>query len=179
MHLEVQVLANDFVVFLSLLITFSTLFPMSFSTLFYPFSPRLDDIGNSVRGVEFCKLIAKRFSFHAFAPLTEDTGSNKEVEEYLAKASKQKNDQLKEEKQSGVVVTETTTSSLSPSEMLKSPGSPRSESRRLSRRNSWIAYPEQAQEDRRWDPRRHDERKNTEHQTEEENALEMLWAAYV
>ena len=69
------------VCFLSLLTTFSTLFPMSFSTLFYPFSPRLDDIGNSVRGVEFCKLIAKRFSFHAFAPLTEDTGSNKEVEE--------------------------------------------------------------------------------------------------
>ena len=33
--------------------------------------------------------------------------------------------------------------------------------------------------DRRWDPRRHDERKNTDQQTEEENVLEMLWAAYV
>jgi len=146
--------------------------------LFTFFSPRLDDIGNSVRGVQFCKLIAKRFSFHAFAPLTEDNISNEQEEEYLAKATKQKEHQSTEGKHSGVVVTETTTTtSSSPSEILKSPGSPRSESRRLSRRNSWIE-PKQAQEDQRWDPRRHDER-NDGHKTEEENALEMLWAAYV
>ena len=32
----------------------------------------MDDIGNSVRGVHFCKLIAQKFSFHAFAPLLEE-----------------------------------------------------------------------------------------------------------
>ena len=34
---------------------------------FCTYSPRLDSYGNSVRGVEFCKMIAKRFHFHQFA----------------------------------------------------------------------------------------------------------------
>ena len=35
------------------------------------FSPRLDDIGNSTRGVAFCHAMAARFAFHNFASLTE------------------------------------------------------------------------------------------------------------
>lgn len=34
---------------------------------FCTYAPRLDEYGNSVRGVEFCKLIADRFHFHQFA----------------------------------------------------------------------------------------------------------------
>jgi glutaminase len=33
------------------------------------FSPRLDYRGNSVRGIEFCKILAKRFNFHIFTQL--------------------------------------------------------------------------------------------------------------
>ena len=45
---------------------------------FCTWSPRLDDIGNSVRGVHFCKLIAQNFSFHSFAPLSEKSKDKKE-----------------------------------------------------------------------------------------------------
>ena len=175
---------------------------MSFSTLFYPFSPRLDDIGNSVRGVQFCKLIAKHFSFHAFAPLTEDNISNEQEEEYLTKAIQQKlqkqqsDDQTQETRGNNTTLkkehkedrgpersttissritssTNPTTTSIPPSSPLHSPvHSPMHHAR--PRASSPLNHT-----DRRWDPRRHDERKNTEHQTEEENVLEMLWAAYV
>ena len=30
------------------------------------YSPRLDELGNSVRGVEFCHALAKKFTFHVF-----------------------------------------------------------------------------------------------------------------
>jgi glutaminase len=33
------------------------------------FSPRLDFRGNSVRGIEFCKILAKRYNFHIFTQL--------------------------------------------------------------------------------------------------------------
>ena len=45
---------------------------------FCTWSPRLDDIGNSVRGVHFCKLIAQNFSFHSFAPLSEKSENKNE-----------------------------------------------------------------------------------------------------
>ena len=35
---------------------------------FTTWSPRLDEIGNSARGVQFCKLLSERFAFHMFAP---------------------------------------------------------------------------------------------------------------
>ena len=35
---------------------------------FATWSPRLDEIGNSARGVQFCKLLSERFAFHMFAP---------------------------------------------------------------------------------------------------------------
>jgi CRISPR-associated Cas5-like protein len=31
------------------------------------FSPRLDHLGNSVRGLDFCKALNKRFPFHQFS----------------------------------------------------------------------------------------------------------------
>lgn len=37
-------------------------------------SPRLDALGNSVRGVAFSKLLAQRFNFHTFAEIGADTG---------------------------------------------------------------------------------------------------------
>ena len=39
-------------------------------------SPRLDALGNTVRGVEFCKQLTSRYNFHVFDSLTmgEDTG---------------------------------------------------------------------------------------------------------
>ena len=36
------------------------------------FSPRLDAIGNSVRGVEFCHRLAKKYAFHAYDGATQD-----------------------------------------------------------------------------------------------------------
>ena len=59
---------------------------------FCTWSPRLDDIGNSVRGVHFCKLIAKHFSFHTFAPLVAKEGSDdyKEQQEQQQQQEEQK-----------------------------------------------------------------------------------------
>ena len=36
---------------------------------FATFSPLLDVKGNSVKGVEFCKLLTRRFNFHLFTQL--------------------------------------------------------------------------------------------------------------
>lgn len=36
-------------------------------------SPRLDEIGNSVRGIEFCKCLGKTFGLHSFDTVSEDT----------------------------------------------------------------------------------------------------------
>merc|ERR1719162_1172472 len=41
------------------------------------FSPRLDEFGNSVRGIAFCQQLSKRLSFHLFGRLPglpEDAG---------------------------------------------------------------------------------------------------------
>jgi glutaminase len=37
------------------------------------FSPRLDEHGNSVRGIAFCEAISERFNLHLFSPLAVDT----------------------------------------------------------------------------------------------------------
>ena len=39
-------------------------------------SPKLDDIGNSARGIEFCKLFGEKFNFHIFDNFTDDTKTN-------------------------------------------------------------------------------------------------------
>lgn len=39
-------------------------------------SPRLDDIGNSARGIEFCKLLGSKFSFHIFDNICDETKIN-------------------------------------------------------------------------------------------------------
>ncbi len=52
-------------------------------------SPRLDEIGNSVRGVEFCKRLVERFSFHQYDSLTgHSTKINPRKKEKEVKASK-------------------------------------------------------------------------------------------
>jgi glutaminase len=39
-------------------------------------SPRLDDIGNSYRGIEFCKILGSSFSFHIFDNINDETKKN-------------------------------------------------------------------------------------------------------
>ena len=45
-------------------------------------SPRLDKIGNSERGIEFCKSFGKRFNFHIFDSLNDKTKINPLSENY-------------------------------------------------------------------------------------------------
>jgi hypothetical protein len=160
--------------------------------------------------VQFCKLIAKRFSFHAFAPLTEDNTSKEQEEEYLAQAMQQKlqkqqtkvdrtpeargnNNTLKTKHKgstaphrstvvsSRTTTATTTTTSTAPTTTSIPPSSPLHSPMHAPMHHARprASSPPIDQKDRRWDPRRHDERKNTDQQTEEENVLEMLWAAYV
>ena len=45
-------------------------------------SPRLDSIGNSARGIEFCKEFGKVFNFHMFDNLSDDTKYNPTIDSY-------------------------------------------------------------------------------------------------
>ena len=51
------------------------------------FSPRLDFRGNSVRGIEFCKILAKKYKFHIFTQLT-GTDVEKSSNMYKEKVNK-------------------------------------------------------------------------------------------
>jgi glutaminase len=52
-------------------------------------SPRLDEVGNSVRGVEFCKRLVEKFSFHQYDSLTgHSTKTNPRRKENELMASK-------------------------------------------------------------------------------------------
>ncbi len=52
-------------------------------------SPRLDQVGNSVRGVEFCERLVEQFSFHQYDSLTgHSTKINPRLKEKELKASK-------------------------------------------------------------------------------------------
>lgn len=115
---------------------------------FCTWSPRLDDIGNSVRGVYFCKLIAKHFSFHAFAPLL---------------------DEKKEKDEDDNVVSRPHTFSPPPTNLNKKD----MESKEGVERRGWISDEDKEDLVERWDPRRHIERDT---HTEDEDVLEMLWS---
>jgi hypothetical protein len=148
----------------------------------------LDDIGNSVRGVHFCKLIARHFSFHAFAPLasiiqgddstlvtTTNIGKNwMETTKKLQEKGKEEHgrrvpqDEESEEENIGEL-------SISPHSSKK-----KTLRRGSSRRNSEIPSTPPPIEDERWDPRRDTRHRNRDEisHSEEEDTLEMLWAAY-
>ena len=46
------------------------------------FSPRLDEIGNSYKGIEFCKLLGQTFNFHIFDSFQSETKINPLVSRY-------------------------------------------------------------------------------------------------
>jgi glutaminase/ankyrin repeat protein len=58
------------------------------------FSPRLDHLGNSVRGLDFCKALNKRFPFHQFATLRgcQEAGSKKGQEDITKSAENTANE---------------------------------------------------------------------------------------
>ena len=45
-------------------------------------SPRLDEIGNSYRGIEFCKYFGQKFNFHIFDSLNDKTKINPLSDKY-------------------------------------------------------------------------------------------------
>ena len=47
-------------------------------------SPKLDEIGNSVKGVEFCKLFGEKYNFHIFDNSNDDTKLNPLQNKYLS-----------------------------------------------------------------------------------------------
>jgi glutaminase len=49
-------------------------------------SPRLDDIGNSKRGIEFCKLFGSMFNFHIFDNLSDTTKINPIIDTYTTES---------------------------------------------------------------------------------------------
>ena len=118
---------------------------------FCTWSPRLDDIGNSVRGVHFCKLIAKHFSFHSFAPLLDE------------KKEKNGNDNVVKSR------------SNTPSQFLSKKNADMEADKDVESKELIEEEEEEDQvvNDKRWDPRRHIERDNN---SREEDVLEMLWS---
>lgn len=45
-------------------------------------SPKLDEIGNSARGIEFCKLFGEKFNFHIFDSLNDESKINPLQDKY-------------------------------------------------------------------------------------------------
>ena len=145
---------------------------------FCTWSPRLDDIGNSVRGVHFCKLMARNFSFHAFAPLLEEKKFDQYVkdndEERRGGGGGEGEGEGEEKSGTGGV------SSPSGQEQQQYDHQQQQQQQQQqhgARPSSTPSSSPTPRDDVRWDPRRHVERE-TNTSTDEESTLEMLWAAH-